>query len=64
MMTKIYKKKNIGLKEKLKPAAVARLKTLIEPYTRITFDEVQYNGEDAQCTSSGIMNILGSEGLI
>lgn len=54
----------IGLNDKLNPAVVERLKMLIQPYTKVTFDEVQHNGEDALCKSNEIINVMKSEGLI
>lgn len=48
----------------MRKEAVDRLKTLISPYTQITFDEVQFTGEDAMCKSNNIINILKNENLI
>lgn len=48
----------------LTPEVVNRLNTIVEPYTKVTFDEVKYNGEEAVVKSEGIINILKNERLI
>lgn len=48
----------------LTPQAVKRLQGLIVPYNKMTFDEVDYNGEDTICKSTEMLNILKSENLI